>query len=174
MIALLTGLCYVFLASQKNRICWLFGIVSCGIIAYQDVTLYQLYSDAVLQSFYVIMGFWGFWSWGREEKPKGKPLTLNHHLLGILGSVIGAVVVGYVLRSWSDAAVPFLDAFTTILSILATLLLVNERKETWLYWIVINLLYIYIYGSQGAAYFTVLSAVYLVMSLRGWFWWKNR
>ena len=62
-LAVLFGLFYVMLAARENIWCWFWGILSCALWAYATYALYELYIDAILQLFYVVMGFYGWYNW---------------------------------------------------------------------------------------------------------------
>lgn len=174
-VALVAGLVYVWLAAQRKKACWYFGILSCAIIAYEDITRYHLFADAVLQIIYVVLGFWGLYHWGKNNhhvvvrKVKG-----IHHFFIIIITLISSVALGWVIDTYTEANMPFLDVWTTMLSLVATVLLVWEQRVNWLYWIVANALYIYIYGSQGAWYYALLLFIYWLMAIYGWIAWGKR
>lgn len=172
--ALFTGLIYVFLAANQDRRCWYFGILSCSLIAYDDIVRYQLYSDAVLQLFYVLAGFVGLITWKKfnfDSFPWNPLKKSSTHALAILTMIILSWILVKYVWVHTNASVPWLDSFTTLLSVWATLLLVGGLRINWIYWIIANSLYLYIYGSQGAWAFFVLMIIYWVMAVYGWVSW---
>ena len=172
--ALLSGLVYILLATNKDSRCWYFGILSCSLIAYDDITRYHLYSDAVLQVFYVLAAIAGLISWKRwkiDSFPWEALRNARTHFLAIvIMLILSWVLVEYV---WvhTDANVPWLDSFTTLMSVWATLLLVAGLRINWIYWIIANSIYLYIYGSQQAWAFFILILIYLIMAVYGWYNW---
>ena len=61
--ATITALFYIVLAAREKVWCWFWGIISCSLWAYASYAFYELYLDAILQVFYVVMGFVGIYNW---------------------------------------------------------------------------------------------------------------
>jgi len=174
--ALVLGLMYVLLMAQGRRVGWLAGILSCAIILWKDIVQYTLYADAGLQVYYIIMGGIGFGFWKRDRVAKGafgtREWPLGRHIwIWIIGAMF-SVTLGKWLSN-TPAALPFIDSITTVFAILATGLMVLKLRSNWIYWMVIDAAYMYIYQRQGAYYFALLSFVYLVLSVYGYWSWKR-
>jgi nicotinamide mononucleotide transporter len=176
-IAVVAGLVYVWLAARDNNWCWLFAGISTAAWAYQSFFVYSLVSDALLQVFYFIMAGVGLWRWRRAEMPGAvasiSNMTLTEHLLVVGGSVLGGIALGYGFSQVLTAAATYPDAITTVGSVLATFLLIGRRLENWLYWVVIDLAYVWIYLGQGALLFAVLMGIYTIMAIYGYLNWSK-
>jgi len=173
-LAFLFGLIYVLLAAKNHISCWIFGILSSSIWMGVSYFEYQLYMDSGLNFFYVIMGVIGWLNWGRSG---GNPVisanTVQFHLIAIFILLALSAVIGQLLQTYTQAALPFWDAGTTLFSILATYLLVKHKKENWLYWIVTNGIYVGLYMYKGAYLFAILFVIYTVLSVKGWRDWSK-
>lgn len=173
----LLALIYVLLAARNNPWCWVFGALGCLGWAWLDVSVYDLYSDALLQLFYVGMSFLGLYRWrfggkGKEELPIGRMTQKDHWwLIGL--SVIGGLLLGKFVGSNFPAAATYWDALTTTFSVGATWFLLQRKLENWIYWIVIDLVYVGIYGSREAWFFAGLMFVYVGVAYYGWKNWKK-
>ncbi len=174
-VATFTAIIYVVLAARGNIWCWAWGIISCSLWAYASFVFYELYLDALLQLFYVAMGFVGIYEWkygGRAQE--GLPisrLSINQHLQIIGGGTLAALLFGYFFDAYTPAAATYWDAFTTVFSIIATFILVRKVLDNWAYWIVVDAAYAGLYFSRGAYLFTFLMVVYVViasLALRAW------
>jgi nicotinamide mononucleotide transporter len=92
------GVVYVLLASKSNIWCWLFGIISSALYIYINIT-HQLFQDAILQSYYVIAGFYGCWLWNKngnaEDEIETHSSSLKQNLQLIFGGVLLIPVFGY-------------------------------------------------------------------------------
>jgi nicotinamide mononucleotide transporter len=177
-IALITGLCYVILAAAEKPACWIFGIISCAFIAYDDFVNFQLYADGVLQIGYVAFGFIGLYSWVFSQKEQGAKLKVSswlwqRHVLPIALSAGLSVPVAMLLREYTDAAFTYMDTLTTILSFWATWLLVRKVLENWLYWIVIDAVYVILFWQRGGMLIAVLYAIYTVVAMIGYLQWRK-
>ncbi len=177
-VVTVTALIYVFLAAREKVWAWFWGIISCSLWAYASFVFYSLWLDALLQVFYVIMGFIGIWQWkfggqGQHELSISLRPWRFHLIILLAGSAV-ALIFGYFFAEYTPAAATYLDAFTTVFAIIATLLLVRKILENWLYWVIIDLVYIYLYSSRGAYLFALVMGVYVLialMALRRW--WKT-
>lgn len=191
-LAFIFSIIYVILAANENIWCWPFGIISVilAFIVYIDPEV-RLYSDAVLQIFYVGMSVYGWWNWrqSRNEQIKTNSsdnlgpaasgtLTITQwsgqkHMIAFGIGVGLALVMGW---AWTltGAALPFIDAFTTAFSVIATIMVAQKVLENWLYWIVIDFACIFIYAHRGIYLFSLLFFIYMVIAVFGYLAWKRK
>jgi nicotinamide mononucleotide transporter len=175
--ATITALFYIVLAAREKVWCWFWGIISCSLWAYASYAFYQLYLDALLQVFYVIMGFVGIYNWryggeGNTEAPIRR-LSWQEHLPYLAGGTLLSIAFGYFFDQYTPAAATYWDAFTTVFSILATLLLVLRYLDNWSYWVVIDTVYIGLYFSREAYLFSLLMVVYTAIAVVAWVSWQK-
>lgn len=199
-LATVTALLYVWLAADDNNFCWVFAAVSTACWAYLSYFEYQLVSDALLQVFYFVMAGVGMWRWRSEPAPPPseeeqflaeafpdpfggygeslvpttpiRTMTVREHALTIGGSTLAGLALGYFLSAVLTSAATYPDALTTAFSVAATFLLVNRRLENWLYWVVIDAAYVWIYYRQGALLFAALMVLYVGMAVYGYLNWR--
>lgn len=191
-LALLTSLAYVWLAARDNNWCWLFAAVSTAVWAYQSFVVYQLVSDGLLQVFYFVMAGVGLWRWRANGKPSAatgeddlldaaalaqrstiRRMSRREHLVVITGGLLGGLLFGYGVGSVMVAAATYPDAITTVFSVITTFLLIGRRLENWLYWIVIDLAYVWIYYSTGAVLFALMMVINVGMAVYGYRHWRR-
>jgi nicotinamide mononucleotide transporter len=174
---LITGIAYVILAAYEKPSCWIFGIISSACIAWKSLTDYFLIADVVLQVFYMVIGFVGFIQWvrGRTSKHE-KPIIsspLPKHLLAIGIGLLISWPVSWVLITYASARYGYLDTVLTFLSVWATLLLVRKDLHNWIYWIVMDAIFVALYWRSEGYLFSLLFLVYTVISVWGWKHWKG-
>lgn len=173
----ITALTYVLLAARENISCWYFGIASCTAWAYSSFVNYQLYLDAILQGFYVVMSFIGIYQWKLGAKNKNSlsisTMDKKFHLKVLIGGTIAGFLYGYLFDEYTSAEATYLDALTTIFAMITTFLVVKKKLENWLYWIVINSVYLYLYASRGAYLFTFIMVIYIIIAISGYLKWKQ-
>lgn len=178
IIAVLLSLAFLILLIKEVKWCWPFGIVSSAL----SIALFieaRLYSEAFLYLFYVIIGFYGWWVWTSNNAQKGEPLPVKRFSLGrailLFGlGTVGAYALGATFERYTDAANSFLDATSTSFSFIASFLEAHKAISAWLYWIVINAISIWLYLDRGLPIYSALMVVYLLVSVYGWFDWKNK
>lgn len=174
----ITALIYVFLAAKENVWCWFFGILSCATWAYSSFYNYNLYFDAILNVFYVVMSFIGIYQWKFGRKGKGELAisTMNKdlHLKILIGGILLGFLYGYIFDQYTSAEATYLDALTTVFSVITTILVIQKKLENWLYWIVIDSAYIYIYYNQGAYLLALIMVFYILIAINGYFEWRKK
>ncbi|WP_235296712.1 nicotinamide riboside transporter PnuC [Portibacter marinus] len=169
-IGLITGVIYVVLSARNRIECWYFGIISCACIAYHDfLGGLQLYSDGILQIFYIIMGFIGLARW-RNVKVTFDAKFLTHILIILIGILV-SLIYGYLMSAFSNAAFPRVDAFTTVFSIIATIFLVNRQVSAWLYFVIIDLVMTYLYYVRGWELYALLYMIFTAFAIYGSYNW---
>lgn len=195
-IALLTSLAYVFLAARDNNWCWLFAALSTAVWAYQSFAVYQLISDGFLQLFYFVMAGVGLWQWQRAGKTASgqidaslevlddgalpernessiKRMTLLEHVFVIVLGLAGGWLLHLFVSGVFTGAATLPDGITTSFSILTTFLLIWRKLENWIYWIVIDLVYVWLYGSVGASLFSLMMLINVGMAIYGFIYWRR-
>jgi len=176
-LAFVSSLLYTVLAAKKSIYCWFFGLLGAGFTLVLCLKA-SLFSESVLQVFYILMAIYGWWSWSqisRQDSPskwKILRMTPRHHLMVILSGTALALVMGYF---WSHfgAALPYIDAFTTGFSFLATWLIARRYLENWLYWIAIDALSIFVYHQRDLVLLSLLFAIYTLLAAYGYWAWRR-
>jgi nicotinamide mononucleotide transporter len=168
------GLAYALLAVRKSRWCWAAGGASSAIMIYLSLDK-RLPMQAALQVYYVLVSAYGWRHWTREKAEQGA-LTVStwpfgYHLAACSVTVLLSVLTARWLDRHTQAAWPFLDSLTTWGSLYATWLQARVKLENWLYWIVIDSLLAFLFGSQGLMFVAALSVLYLGFSAVGFLKW---
>lgn len=134
----------------------------------------RLYGDAALQVVYIALGFQGWYLWlrGGENRTPLRVERASRRLLAGVAAFVAAATIAltFLFRQVNDSA-PFLDAFTTSLSLGAQYLLNRKAVENWLLWITADVVYIYLYFDKGLHLTAVLYSLFLclcVAGLRSW------
>ena len=175
--ATIFGLIYIVLAIKENVWCWFWGILSCGLWAWATYNLYDYYIDAILNIFYVVMGFVGIYQWkfGSAEKTPlhVTELSGNQHIMIISAGVIMTFLLGYLFDEYTPAQKTYLDAFTTAFAIFATFMTIQKKIGSWIYWIVVDMIYVYMYWAVGAYLFMLLFIVNTILAVKGYLNWRK-
>ena len=147
--AAVTGVLYSLWAGKGKLSCYFFGIFNSfayGLISYQAT----LYGEVVLNWFwYFPMMFAGLFFWKKHLKKDvqeiiKRRLSWRGRMYVILAGTFGTAGAAWVLHRQGDQA-PVLDAFTTVLSVIAMVLTVKRCTEQWLLWTLVNLASIYMW-----------------------------
>lgn len=137
----------------------------------------KLYSDMLLQVFFLIVQGVGWSLWARAGGLAG-PVAVGwmapeERWLWLRGVVAAALLWGAAMALWTDAARPLWDAAVAMASVAAQLLLARRRVENWIAWIVVDLLAIGLYADRGLWLTSGLYGLFLVMSAIGLLQWRT-
>ena len=121
------------------------------------------------------MAFYGYYNW---KNPKSKLKIIQwsayqHFLIILLGGVL-TFLMGFYLTTYTSAKVPIIDSFTTIFSVIATYMITKKVLENWLYWIVIDIVAIYLYFNRDLQLSSLLFIIYTVIAIFGYFSWIKK
>jgi nicotinamide mononucleotide transporter len=168
------ALAYAVLAVRRSRWCWVAGGLSSAIFGYLALQR-QLPMQAALQVYYVVISAYGWWYWTREEEQQGTLIVstwpIRRQLAACAAVVLISALTARWLANWTQAAWPFLDSLTTWGSLYATWLQTRVKLENWLYWIFIDSVLSFLFGSQGLYLYALLSVVYVGVSAVGFMRW---
>lgn len=167
----------ILLAGRNSLHTWWVGILGCTLFGLVFVRA-QLYADATLQGFFVVTSAIGWWQWLRGAE-WGGPLAVTRAprralLFCAVGGIVGAVAYGALLHAWTDAYAPFLDSLVLSFSVVAQLLLMRRRLETWPVWLLVNTLAVPLFASRGLYVTAGLYAAYWINALVAWRHWRTQ
>ena len=177
VLGVIFNLLFLILIIKEKIAGWIFGILGSLVSIFLFYRI-QLYSESILYIYYVIIGFYGYYLWSTKGKDKTS-LTITtwdskKHILIISTGIIAGVMLGYVFEEYTEAKNAYLDAFTTIFSFIASYLEAKKIFSTWVFWIIINGVTIWLYTTRGLDIYTLLTVVYFIASFIGYFNWKKK
>lgn len=177
IVAVITGFACVYLQTRENVLAWPLGIISVVLYVYifWDV---RLYSDMILNSIYIILNVYGWWTW-QEKKEESDNLKIERlkwpgQLMALVTIIVGTYFWGTLMQQTTDASFPYGDAFTTITSLVAQFLLTRKVIDNWFLWIIADVVAIYIYCTKGIYLTAGLFVGYLLLCILGWVQWQNK
>ncbi len=186
LVGTLLYLWSVWLISQRNMLTWPVGIIS--VLLYMMLFYQiQLYSDALEQIYYLGTSLYGWWYWGSTRKHPEEITLVNYSspkwmfgwigltsiisiALGLLMSKIDVICPSIFPRK---ASFPFLDALTTIMSFTAMWLMVRRRIESWIYWIIVDIIGIGLYYAKEIKFISLLYVILLGLAIKGFISWHK-
>lgn len=170
------AIAYLLLALKQNKLCWFAWIASSILYLY---VMYQagLYMESLLQVFYLCMGFYGLSQWSKTINNNQNTYvdlwSIGNHIFAISLVIVLSFLSGTLLSNFSNAALPFIDAFTTWGAIVASYMLAKKILENWIYWFVIDFISVFIFASRGLYFTSALFVTYLVIIYFGYKSWSK-
>jgi nicotinamide mononucleotide transporter len=83
------------------------------------------------------------------------------------------LLIAFILIRFTDSNVPWLDSFTTALSIVGMWMLARKYVEQWWVWIVVDLVSAGLYIYKDLHFTAVLYFVYAIIAIFGYRKWKG-
>lgn len=176
IVAALLAIAYLLLAMRQDARCWIAWIISSLMYLF---VMYSagLYMEAGLQIFYLLMGFYGLYQWqyklANNEALKIKVWPITTHMMCLTALFLLVITSGYILSNNTDAASPYIDAFTTWGAIIASYMVAKKILENWIYWFVIDFVSVFLFISRELYPTALLFCLYLVLVIIGYRSWKN-
>ena len=173
-LAVISSIIYVILAAKRLILCWLFAFIGSVLFVYLCY-IGNLYIESVLQLFYVVMAVVGWLTWkntNTDESPI-KKWGINKHLINILLSGVTALLIGSIFDKYTVQANPYIDAFTTCYSLSATYMVTRKIIGNWIYWIIIDIVSIYLYAQRDYYLTAVQYGLFTVLATYGYYVWKK-
>jgi nicotinamide mononucleotide transporter len=168
------AIAYLVLVIRQNIWCWLCAGISSAIYVWLFIAA-RLYMESLLYAFYVGMAVYGWVMWRRGERDDAKsPIRVwprSTHLVAIIAIFALGTATGWYLSSFTHAAYPFADSMTTYAAIWTTFLVARKVLENWWYWLIIDVVSIFIYWSRDLELTALLFVLYVVLipiGLRQW------
>lgn len=175
-VAVVWGILTVWLTVKQNNWCWPIGSLSNALFAVIFLRE-KLYADMVLQVIYIALNAYGWYEWRYGARDKAAlpvsvtPARLRLPLAGL--AVAGTAAVTLYLARLTDASLPFWDAITTVLSLVAQYMLARKWIENWWVWIAVNLLYIGVYAVKGLYLTSAQQLIFIALSVLGFLAWRK-
>lgn len=175
IIAALFGVVSVYLSVRQNIWSWPTAIVNVGLYAFVFHAS-RLYADMGLQVVYVIISFYGWYEWryGGANRTELRVSRTSPRLAAVLlgTGVASTFLLGTLLHSTTNAALPFLDSATTSTSLVAQWMMTRKLFENWLVWVAVDVVYIGMFIYKSLYVTSALYFVFLALSVMGYRQWK--
>ena len=180
-----------WLVARNNVWTWPVAVVSVVLFFFLFHQV-QLYPDMLLQIFFLITYLRGWWRWthprsGEMVHHSGSQRVLRitrtptrQLVIWMLTGVVATLLLGTFTRNLhtyfpvvfsQPGAFPYLDSFTTVMSVVGTFLMIEKRIECWYVWLGVDLISTYIYYTKDVKLVSVEYFVFCFIAAFGaWNW----
>ncbi len=176
----------VVLIARRKMLTWPVGIAAVLLYAALFWQI-RLYSDAVEQTYYLGASVYGWWNWSRSRTVEEAPVPVGY---ASRRSIVVTVAVTAVLSVAAGAAMsrvhlwlpamfpapadyPWIDAATTVASFVAMWLMARRRVESWIYWIAVDVVGVWLYAVKNVKFVSLLYVVLLALAMWGYVGWHR-
>ena len=171
LFASATSLIGVALGVTGKRVTWpWWGLSSAlyGVLFWQ----WDLKASALLQLVFIAAGVMGWFEWGPKGAVPAK-LTRRELIIWTAATLVGWLALRPVFESWG-AASTWADTFMLVGSIVAQILMVLEKYESWILWFIVDLVGTVQYAAMDLWFTALLYAVFVAIAVAGWRAWLIR
>jgi len=185
--AVITGVAAVGLSALANIWSWVIGIV--------NVTLYfflfyqvQLYPDMFLQVFFFVTNVAGLWRWthprpGEEDRRRELKVSWMRpkEIIYVAAAVgIGTALFGIFAGNLHEilpavfsapSAMPFVDSFIAVMSVIVTFYMIQKKIECWIMWLIIDVVATWVYFVRDIRFTSLLYLIYCLIAAYALYHW---
>lgn len=169
-VAALTSLSAVILGTTKKRITWPWWAISSvlyGVFFYQV----DLFASAALQIVFVIAAIYGWFGWAPTGAVPGNISGRGRRNIAL--ATFGSVALLGPVLAHIGAAATWTDAFVLIGSLTAQLMMIYEKYETWIVWVIVDVVATVQYLLLGYWFTALLYGIFTVVAVVGWKRWRD-
>ncbi len=181
LLGFITGLLYLYWEYHADPKMW-FANIAMPTLSFWVYYRAGLYADFAMNIYYFAIAIYGYLAWtmrrGTKQKGAEKQLPISHislsHLAGcLIAFAIAYAILAYWLVEYTDSTVPYYDAFTTALSIVAMWMLARKYIEQWIAWILVDAVCACLYMYKDRPFYAILYACYTVIAIFGYAKWRR-
>ncbi|MFD9575608.1 nicotinamide riboside transporter PnuC [Streptomyces sp. NPDC059982] len=178
VLGFVTGAVCVVLVARQHLANWPVGIAN-NVFFIVLFARAGLYADAGLQIVFIALAAYGWWSWTHGGGPGTatalpvRRTTAAEWAWLLAAGAVGVAGLALLLGAVSDSTVPFWDALTTGLSLMATYGQCRKLLESWWLWIAADLVYVPLYLYKGLYLTSVLYVAFLALCVAGLIGWRR-
>lgn len=160
----------VWLMAQRRMLAWPVGLVSVALYALVFAEA-RLYSDTLLQVAFGGFLLYGWFHWHRQARHDGRiiiaPLAPRHRVRDLGLGVVFGIALGAAMHTFTDAALPWLDAMLAALSLVAQWWQARRHAAAWWLWIGVDIVYVGMYLVKSLNLTAALYVVFVALAVRG-------
>ena len=187
LVATVAGLLAVWLSARAHIANWGIGLINISL-SFAIFYNAQLYADMFLQIYFFVTGVWGWWQWQRKDQHtqthavKIGFLTRRQQLILGFGLVVSTLILGWCishLHQWlptlfpQPAAFAYVDTLIMTMSIAGNFLLTLKKIESWILWVLVDIMAPIIYFQKNMLLFTLEYVLFLALAVFALLnWWR--
>jgi nicotinamide mononucleotide transporter len=171
LLATLFSLSSVVASIKNSVLTWPLGIV--GILFYMlHFNNLGLTANTFLQLIFIIQSLYGWYNWKSDiiiSRLNKLQLIYTNLIFFILS--FGMI---FLLRDFVNNNLVILDSITTSLSLVGITLLAMKKIQSWYYWIIADILYIFLFLCNENYLSMITYLVFLLLAIIGLKKWKTK
>ncbi len=178
LFAVTMNILSVIYAKRNSILVYPTGLIGTGIFVY-ILYNFSLLGDMIINFYFVLMSIYGWYYWAQKKDGQ----TLNnvsrtsikeYYFILILGitSLISIYLVYNFYDKW-DSWTAYVDTITTAIFFIAMYLMARRKVESWIFWIIGDLITIPLYFYKGLTISSIQYLIFLILAILGYISWKK-
>ena len=175
-IAVFLGILSVIFAKMNKIAVYPTGMISTGIFVYL-LFKFELLGDMIINAYFFFMSIYGwfYWSYKKEGQIINKVSYSSNkdYVIVALIFLISLILISIIYKlfnaftSWSA----YIDTLTTGIFFVAMWLMARRKVESWIFWIIGDLISIPLYLYKGLAITTIQYFIFTIIAVMGYKSW---
>ncbi|RZP10602.1 MAG: nicotinamide riboside transporter PnuC [Flavobacteriales bacterium] len=177
IIAVFFGFLSVWFSKNNNILVFPTGMINTSIFVYL-LLKWSLLGDMIINAYYFIMSIYGWYFWLKGTNNTVSPISKVSNsdirivvLLFISSSVFVSLVYTF-FDKW-ETIVSYIDILTTAIFFAAMWLMAKRKVESWIFWIVGNIISVPLYLHKGLAFTSIQYFIFTIIAIAGYIKWKE-
>ena len=177
IIAVCFGFLSVWFSKNNNILVFPTGMINTSIFVYL-LLKWSLLGDMIINAYYFIMSIYGWYFWLKGTNNTVSPISKVSNkdirivvLLFISSSVFVSLVYTF-FDKW-ETFISYIDILTTAIFFAAMWLMAKRKVESWIFWIVGNIISVPLYLHKGLAFTSIQYFIFTVIAIAGYIKWKK-
>ena len=178
LFAVTMNILSVIYAKRNSILVYPTGLIGPGIFVY-ILYNFSLLGDMIINFYFVLMSIYGWYYWAQKKDGQ----TLNnvsttsikeYYFILILGitSLLSIYLVYNFYDKW-DSWTAYVDTITTAIFFIAMYLMARRKVESWIFWIIGDLITIPLYFYKGLTISSIQYLIFLILAILGYISWKK-
>ena len=178
LFAVTMNILSVIYAKRNSILVYPTGLIGTGIFVY-ILYNFSLLGDMIINFYFVLMSIYGWYYWAQKKDGQ----TLNnvsrtsikeYYFILILGitSLLSIYLVYNFYDKW-DSWTAYVDTITTAIFFVAIYLMARRKVESWIFWIIGDLITIPLYFYKGLTISSIQYLIFLILAILGYISWKK-
>ena len=178
LFAVTMNILSVIYAKRNSILVYPTGLIGTGIFVY-ILYNFSLLGDMIINFYFVLMSIYGWYYWAQKKDGQ----TLNnvsrtsikeYYFILILGitSLLSIYLVYNFYDKW-DSWTAYVDTITTAIFFIAMYLMARRKVESWIFWIIGDLITIPLYFYKGLTISSIQYLIFLILAILGYISWKK-
>lgn len=178
LVAVVFGVISVLYARKNNILVYPTGLISTILYVY-ILFEFQLYGDLIINFYYTIMSFLGWYLWSKTKDGHDEfPISIINRKEILVSTLIFTITLTFValvyhffdkFTDWTA----YVDALTTGLFFVGMWLMAKRKIENWILWIIADAISIPLYFYKGLTFSSFQFILFTIIAILGYKEWKK-